>query len=205
MKKQIACAFWVLLLMALSACEAASATTKSTPPVKGSAAQIVAYYNDHANALKAAERITVEKREVREGSIQTPPSMDETVIETFVEGKGVHDASLTLNDFLPVHGKPHVSDLIASAVQSAACVEQGDGWLIEIATEDESFCYLEEQGIIIDFFLSNGFITATINTEGKVTAMTHHYDCKEITNAPDTSTTREQSVFYEYQFTYGTD
>jgi len=120
-------------------------------PVGGSAAQIVAFYNKQASEVKAADRITIKKHDVRNTDMEVPAvlkalmpndaqdmmNQNTTVTETFVNGKGTKDASLKLNDFLPVNGTPYVSSLKASQVKNANCAEQGEGWVVRINLKDE--------------------------------------------------------------------
>jgi len=122
-----------------------------TAPVGGSVAQIVEFYNKQANAVKAADRITITKHNVREMTMEVPAllkalmpkeaddlmNQNKTTTETFVNGKGTEDASRRLNDFLPVNGTPYVSTLKASHVQSASCAQQGEGWVVRINLKDE--------------------------------------------------------------------
>ena len=128
-------------------------TTKAEvkAPVGGSTAQIVEFYNKYANEVKAAEKITIKKHDVRESSMDIPgalkllmpkdqqnnlpPDKNETVTDTFVKGKGTKVGSI--NDFLPVVGKSYVSKLSASNVQSASCEKQGEGWIVKINLKDE--------------------------------------------------------------------
>ena len=129
-------------------------TTKAevNAPVGGSATQIVAFYNQYANAVKSAEKITIKKHDKRDMVMDVPaimkalmpsdaggmnPNTDETTTETFKNGKGIKNTSLKLNDFLPVSGKPYVSQLKASHAQSATCVKQGTGWVVTIKLKDE--------------------------------------------------------------------
>ena len=119
-------------------------------PVGGSAAQIVEFYNTQASAVKAADRITVKKHDVRETAMDVPTvikalmpedtgglNKNETITEIFVNGKGTKDSARRLNDFLPVAGQPYVSRLKASHVQSAGCAAQGEGWIVTIKLKDE--------------------------------------------------------------------
>ena len=123
-----------------------------TPPVGGSIAQIVEFYNRQAGAVKAAEKITIQKHDVREMDMEVPalikslmpsgtgdfdPNRNETITETFVNGKGTKDTSRKLNDFLPIVGRPYISQLKASHVQSANCAVQGEGWIVTIKLKDE--------------------------------------------------------------------
>jgi hypothetical protein len=121
-------------------------------PVGGSIAQIVAFYNQYANAVKAAERITIIKHDVREVEMEIPfvlraimprdaagffPNKNITITETFVNGEGTNDAARELTGFLPVNGKIFVSQLKTSHVQNANCVKRGDDWIVTIMLKDE--------------------------------------------------------------------
>ena len=121
-------------------------------PVGGSIAQIVAFYNQSANAVKAAERVTIVKHNVREVEMEIPfllralmprnaaeyfPNQNTTIMETFVNGEGTNDAARMLTGFLPITGKIFVSQLRASHVQSATCVKRGDDWIVTILLKDE--------------------------------------------------------------------
>ena len=121
-------------------------------PVGGSIAQVAAFYNQYANAIKAAERITVKKHNVRNATLDIPavikallpkrmknfdPSANETITETFVNGKGTGDSARKLNDFLPVNGTSDVSRLKASHIKSASCTAQGEGWAVSIKLKNE--------------------------------------------------------------------
>jgi len=132
-------------------------------PVGGSIAQILDFYNTKANALKAADQITVKKHEEREGTVNIPaivrvfvknlggdgdrtfdPNVDKTISETFINGKGTGDSSLSLNDFLPVNGERFVSQLKLAYIKSAACIKQEDGWRLEITLKDETASFSRE-------------------------------------------------------------
>jgi len=120
-------------------------------PVGGSVTQIVAFYNQYANAVKAADSITIVKYDAREMAMEipfvlralVPRAMREytpkqtTVTETFINGEGTNDATRVLTGFLPVKGKLVVSQLRASHVQSANCVKRGDDWIVTILLKDE--------------------------------------------------------------------
>ena len=158
MKTRIACLLLTAALLALSvgglsAQEAATPTVSLvSAPVGGSIAQIVAFYNQCANAVKAAERITIVKYDAREMDMEIPfvlralmpramreypPKQQTTITETFVNGEGTNDAERKLAGFLPVTGRIFVSQLRASHVQSAACVKRGDDWIVTIILKDE--------------------------------------------------------------------
>ena len=154
MKTQINCLLLAALL-ALSADgpgaqEADNAVINA--PVGGSFAQIVAFYNQCANAVKAAEQITIIKHDEREMDMEIPfvlralmpremreysPNQKTTTTETFVNGEGTNDTTRKLIGFLPVNGKIVVSQLRDSHVQSANCVKRGDDWIVTIVLKDE--------------------------------------------------------------------
>jgi len=205
MKTRIICLFLAaILLVALPACGTASRSANTSGadeteirhyeaedarydgkvPVGGSVAQIVGFYNNQANAVKAADRITIKMHDVSEMDIDVPSmlrarlpsdtenldsSKNETITETFVHGKGTNDVSLTLNDFLPVKGKHFVSQLETDHVQSASCAEQDDGWVVTINLKDEpldmsvmaaystDMSEAERQSMMDDFLLKSGY------------------------------------------------
>jgi len=124
---------------------------KIVAPAGSDIAQIVAFYNRRANAVKAAGQITVKKHDFREGDMQVPvvlknltniesfdPDLDKTTTETFVNGVGAQKASRKLNDFMPVNGTPYVSRLQSSYVQKASCTQQKDGWVVRINLKNEA-------------------------------------------------------------------
>jgi len=121
-------------------------------PIGGSIAQVAAFYNEHANAVKAAGRITIKKHNVRNAVLDIPavikallpkrmknfdPNTNETITETFVNGKGASDTARRLNDFLPINGTSDVSRLKAAHIKNASCAEQDGGWVISIKLKDE--------------------------------------------------------------------
>lgn len=139
---------------AISETSTAAATTnaKVNAPVGGSAAQVVAFYNQYANTVKSAEKVTIKKHDKRDMVMDIPAVMkalmpsdanpsggytDETITETFIKGMGVKNTALKLNDFLPVNGKTYVSQLKVSNVKNAACAKQGNGWVVTIRLKDE--------------------------------------------------------------------
>jgi len=162
-KPRINCLFLAAALLALSAGNPSAQEANNAiinAPVGGGIAQIVAFYNQYANAVKAAERITIIKHNVREVEMEIPrllralmpreapgffPNLNITITETFVNGEGTDDAARKLTDFLPINGKPNVSQLRASHVQSANCVKRGDDWIVTIILKDEP----------LDTFLNN--------------------------------------------------
>jgi len=124
---------------------------KIKAPVGSDTAQITAFYNRRANAVKAAGQIAVKKHDFRDGDMQVPavlkgltniesfnPDLDKTITETFVNGVGTQKASRKLNDFMPVNGTPYVSRLQSSCVQKASCTLQKDGWVIRINLKNEA-------------------------------------------------------------------
>jgi len=121
-------------------------------PVGSSIAQIVDFYNQYANMVKKAKKIGITKHDFRDGDIHVPaiikrfvpygidaldPSVDRTIAETFVDGKGTKSAARNLNDFLPVNGTSSVSMLKPSHVRAANCTAQEDGWLVQIVLKNE--------------------------------------------------------------------
>jgi len=124
---------------------------KIKAPTGSDIAQIVAFYNRRANAVKAAGQITVKKHDFREGDMQVPavlknltniesfdPDLDKTTTETFVNGTGTNRPSRKLNDFMPVNGTPYVSRLQSADVQKASCTQQKDGWVVRINLKNET-------------------------------------------------------------------
>ena len=120
-------------------------------PVGSDIAQIVAFYNRRANAVKAARQITVKKHDFRDGDMQVPavlknltniesfdPDLDKTTKELFVNGIGTKRPTRKLNNFMPVNGTPYLSRLQSSYVTKATCELQEDGWLIWIYLKDET-------------------------------------------------------------------
>jgi len=140
-----------------------------TPPAGGSIAQIVEFYNRQAGAVKAAEKITIQKHDVREMDMEVPAlikslmpggasdmmNKNEMMTETFINGRGTGDASRRLNDFLPVNGMPYVSRLKASHVQSASCAVQGEGWAVRISLKDEPMDVINMQQNAINMDIEN--------------------------------------------------
>jgi len=129
--------------------EHTQADAPADPPVGGSAAQIVAFYNERANAIKAADKIIIRKHDTRATDAQIPivlrplisnalkdiyPDKDETVAATFMNGNSIHGH---FDDFMPVNGSRFVSKLSAAYAESAACTAAEDGWLIRIHLADE--------------------------------------------------------------------
>jgi len=183
-KTRITCLLFAVILLTLSTGGAIAQETNNAvinAPVGGSIAQIVAFYNQYANAVKAAERITVVKHDVREVKMEIPfllralmprdaagffPNRNITIMETFVNGEGTNDAARELTGFLPVNGKIFVSQLQTSHVQSATCVKRGDDWIVTIILKDEPLDTIlnntrdyenmseAERGNLMDNFLS---------------------------------------------------
>jgi len=187
-KTRINCLFLTAALLALSAGGAFAQDTGNAvinAPVGGSIAQIVAFYNQYANAVKAAGSITIIKYDEREMAMEIPfvlralmpramreypPKQNTTVMETFVNGEGTNDAARQLNGFLPVTGKLVVSQLRASHVQSANCVKRGDDWIVTIVLKDEPLDALlnntrdyenmseaERENLMDDFLSESGY------------------------------------------------
>lgn len=136
MKKRLCCIGLGLALMLLAACTDSGGTTSGEAPVGGTAEEIVAYYNNAANSVKAADSITVQKSsKIAQGENEP---MEESEEGSFVNGVSTQYAARKLNDFLPVSGQDYVSKLAASAVDSAVCEAEGDGWVIRITLSDET-------------------------------------------------------------------
>jgi hypothetical protein len=134
-----------------------AAPSEINAPVGGSITEITAFYNQYANAVKTADRITVIKHNMRDVNMDIPvvlralmpremlrdfSNQNITITETFVNGTGTNDTSLFLNDFMPVNGRPFVSQLRVSHVQSANCMKQGDNWVVTIRLKDEALAAL---------------------------------------------------------------
>jgi len=129
--------------------EHTQADAPAVPPVGDNAAQIAAFYNERANAIKATDEMTIQKHERRTTDTQIPivlrplvsnalndmyPDKDETVTQIFVAGNSTRGH---INDFMPVNGSRFVSRLSAAYVESASCTAAEDGWLIRINLADE--------------------------------------------------------------------
>ena len=113
------------------------------------AAQIIAFYNEHANAIKTASKITIRKHDLRTTQVHVPavlqklapdilrnvyPDKDETIAGIFIDGRS---GKGHINDFMPVNGSGFVSKLSAAFVQSASRTAYEDGWRIRINLKDE--------------------------------------------------------------------
>ena len=119
-------------------------------PTSDNPLQIIGFYNNRANAVKAARHINITKHDYRNGDVNAPvviktltnieafdPDIDKTITETFVNGVGTSNTTRRLNDFMPVNGTPYVSRLQPAYVQKATCVQQKDGWVIQINLNNE--------------------------------------------------------------------
>ena len=126
------------------------------PPVNGSVAEIVAFYNAAANATKAAPRVKLEKYDTTQiivekflvswkwvmelitNALADVQTDREKYTETFVNGKGTESEGRTIKKFLPVTGQDYMSALKPEAVKSASCVKKGSGWEIKIVLKEET-------------------------------------------------------------------
>lgn len=133
--------------------DSAGAEERINAPVSRDIAQIVAFYNKHANLIKAVERIGVTRYDYRDGDIHIPTilrrfmpdgiealdlNVEKTITEEFVNGIGTGSVSRRLNDFMPVNGAAFASKLKPSHVSTASRIKQEDGWLIRIHLKNES-------------------------------------------------------------------
>ncbi|MCL2508779.1 MAG: hypothetical protein FWF05_06355 [Oscillospiraceae bacterium] len=121
-------------------------------PVGGTAAQIVAFYNDAANATKANKnKMTIsitegQNADLTEFSLGLARGAAENMLApmntyptkksgTYTNGKtSSGDSILRL---LPIDGDAKMSKLPASGVKSATCVKSGGGWAITIVLKEE--------------------------------------------------------------------
>ena len=148
MKIKVICLFFTALVFFTVGINAQQVNA----PVGGSIEQIVAFYNQHANTVKSAGRVTITKNSVREVDLNIPlllrpfvpnnvmeslRNQSTRVTETFVNGIGTSDAERGINDFLPVAGTPNVSYLSPSHVISATCISRGSDWVVTIRLRNE--------------------------------------------------------------------
>ena len=130
----------------------APAATGINAPVGTDIADIVAFYNRHANATKEyLGKITVQRDM---GTITTITKMgwglkgilqsvldrqlkDKSENKTFINGKNPTDSNDTLEKFLPRGGGEKMSILTAPGVKRASCVKDGTGWKVVIVLKKE--------------------------------------------------------------------
>lgn len=132
--------------------ETTAAPAGITAPVGGSIADIVAFYNQYANATKEYKgKITVNRKMGTETKIteflplvkgvlqgvldRQLKDKDET--KTFVNGKNPSDGNDTLEKFLPRSGGQKMSVLTPAGVKFASCVIDGSGWKVSITLKKE--------------------------------------------------------------------
>ncbi|MEI6578557.1 MAG: hypothetical protein WCN92_03740 [Eubacteriales bacterium] len=131
-----------------------------TAPVGGTIAQIVAFYNQYANATKAFKgKVTIDRTDGTTGKIQAL-SPDISLIrneatsmlkgintypqhanKTFVNGMSGTDS---LQKFLPRSDYKTLSELQAAGVKSASCVKNGTGWKVSIVLKPEQTTNLND-------------------------------------------------------------
>lgn len=132
------------------------ATTKPAPtvnaPVGGTVSQIVAFYNQYANATKAySGRVRVSKTDgtvttinsVTGGSLvknlleeKLPQDYTAKPDKTFNNGRA--SDGTTLVNYLPRSGQAKMSVLEPAGVASASCVKRGSGWRVTIVLKTET-------------------------------------------------------------------
>lgn len=123
-----------------------------TAPVGGNIADIVSFYNQHANATKEYKgKITVRRKmgtqttiaEFSTGlkwilqSVLDRQLKDKDQTKTFVGGKNPADSNDTLEKFLPRGAGQKMSTLIPGGVKSATCTSDGSGWKVVITLKKE--------------------------------------------------------------------
>ncbi|MEI6578559.1 MAG: hypothetical protein WCN92_03750 [Eubacteriales bacterium] len=122
-------------------------------PVGGSISQIVAFYNQYANATKEyTGKITVQRNmgtvtTISKFGISFLKGLLQSVLDkqlkdkyenkTFVNGKNPTDSNDTLEKFLPRSAGQKMSALTTPGVKSAACVKDGSGWKVTIVLKKE--------------------------------------------------------------------
>jgi len=128
------------------------AATGINAPVGTDIADIVAFYNRHANATKEYPGKINVQRDM--GTITTITKMgwglkgilqsvldrqlkDKSENKTFVNGKNPTDSNDTLEKFLPRGGGEKMSILTAPGVKRASCVQDGTGWKVVIVLKKE--------------------------------------------------------------------
>lgn len=155
----IAAALLMLPIAEINAQISNTSMLQINAPVGGSIEQIVGFYNQHANAVKLTDKVTVTNNVIRDVDLHIPfllrpfiprallmslSNKNQTITDTFVNGVGTDETSRSLNYFLPVNGRPYVSKLLPSHVQSASCIMQNNNWIVTIRLKEESFASLLE-------------------------------------------------------------
>lgn len=122
-------------------------------PVGGSTAQIVAFYNQYANATKEYKgKINVQRNmgtvtkitkfgnglleKILQGVLDKKLK-DKYENKTFVNGKNPTNSNDTLEKFLPRGSNEKMSVLEAAGVKRASCMKSGTGWKVEIVLNKE--------------------------------------------------------------------
>lgn len=132
--------------------EAATETADAIKaPVGGTIAEIVTFYNDHANATKAySGTVKIDKKDGTTSTLDEisigflrgtaedmlPNDYPKTASKTFTNGKASDGKSI--KDFIPVDGDTKMSKLSASGVSKATCTETANGWKITLILKSES-------------------------------------------------------------------
>lgn len=127
-----------------------------TPPINGSVADIITFFNAAANATKSAQTIKLVKYDTLDISITKFLISNKTILnyvteqisglkknrdkftETFVNGKGTESTGRTALHFLPVQDQSYMSQLKPDYVAAATCVKKGDTWEVRISIKEES-------------------------------------------------------------------
>lgn len=120
-------------------------------PVNGSKADIVAFFNKYATAMKQYKgKVTVKRVQGTTSKINSitggsaianiaqpllPNDYPQTATQTFNGGKAADGT--TLDSFLPA-SKRAAYKVNPAGVKSASCVKQGNGWKVSIALVTES-------------------------------------------------------------------
>ncbi|HRT81946.1 MAG TPA: hypothetical protein P5127_02190, partial [Oscillospiraceae bacterium] len=121
-------------------------------PLGGSIEEIVAFYNENANATKEYKgKVTVYRKigipaqiskfapglkGILQGVLEKNLKTKEET-KTFLAGKNPDDANDTLEKFLPRGKGKKMSELKAAGVKSATCEKEGDGYKVTIVLKRE--------------------------------------------------------------------
>lgn len=122
-------------------------------PVGGNIVDIVAFYNQYANATKEYQgKITVHRKigTITDisyfgigwltGALQSVLNRqlkDKDETKTFILGKNPADSNDTLEKFLPRSAGQKMSTLKPEGVKTATCVADGNGWKVSITLKKE--------------------------------------------------------------------
>ncbi len=124
-------------------------------PVGGSTAEIVAFYNQYANATKAYKgKVAVARAQGTKAEITKltpenpgfkflvspllPNNYGTKTAITFFDGKNISGGSETLMNTLPRSNSPQMSVLEPAGVKSASCEKAGSGWKVIITVISET-------------------------------------------------------------------